>query len=109
MWWVGGGGGEGFLWAAAMRVLGGQLLCRWKPKDEKHVARLAAAGITDFSKIFTAEDLAKGNDVSFTATGVVTGPLADGVLFASDHMVTHSVVMSSNPKTVRFIKTKHMQ
>ncbi|OGG52618.1 fructose-bisphosphatase, class II [Candidatus Kaiserbacteria bacterium RIFCSPHIGHO2_01_FULL_53_29] len=104
-----GGSAEAVLSAAAMRVLGGQLLCRWKPKDEKHVARLAAAGITDFSKIFTAEDLAKGNDVSFTATGVVTGPLADGVLFASDHMVTHSVVMSSNPKTVRFIKTKHMQ
>lgn len=103
-----GGSAEAVLAAAAMRCLGGELLCRWKPKDEKHVARLNKAGITDFSPIFRASDLAKGNDVSFTATGVVSGPLADGVLFAADHMMTHSVVMSTNPRTVRFIKTKHM-
>ena len=92
-----------------MRVLGGELLCRWQPKDEKHVKRLNAAGITDFTPVFTAADLAKGDDITFTATGVVSGPLAGGVLFAPDHIVTHSVVMSLDPNTVRFIETKHMQ
>ncbi|MBI4088259.1 class II fructose-bisphosphatase [Candidatus Kaiserbacteria bacterium] len=103
-----GGSAEAVLSAAAMRVLGGELLCRWKPKDEKHIARLNGAGVTDFSTIFTARDLAKGDDVSFTATGVVSGPLADGVLFASDHIVTHSVVMSTSPRMVRFIETKQL-
>lgn len=103
-----GGSAEAVLAAAAMRCLGGEILCRWKPKDEKHVARLNAAGITDFSTIFRAEDLAKGDDITFTATGVVTGPLADGVLFETDHVLTHSVVMSTNPRSVRFIKSKHM-
>jgi fructose-1,6-bisphosphatase II len=103
-----GGSAEAVLAAAAMRVLGGELLCRWKPKDDKHIARLNAAGITDFSTIFKASDLAKGEDITFTATGVVSGPLADGVLFAADEIVTHSVVMAMNPRTVRFIKTKHM-
>lgn len=103
-----GGSTEAVLAAAAMRCLGGELLCRWKPKDEKHIERLHKAGITDFSTIFKAEDLAKGKDISFTATGVVSGPLADGVLFASDHTMTHSVVMSTDPRTVRFIDTKRM-
>lgn len=104
-----GGSAEAVLSAAAMRTLGGELLCRWKPKDEKHIKRLNDAGVTDFSTIFRAEDLAKGDDISFTATGVVSGPLADGVLFAADHIVTHSVVMSTHPKIIRFIKTKHLQ
>lgn len=104
-----GGSAEAVLSAAAMRCLGGELLCRWMPKDEKHVARLHKAGITDFSTIFRAEDLAKGDDVTFTATGVVTGPLADGVLFEADQVITHSVVMSTNPRAIRFIKTKHME
>ena len=103
-----GGSAEAVLSAAAMRCLGGELLCRWKPKDEKHIARLNAAGVTDFTTIFASSDLAKGDDVTFTATGVVSGPLADGVLFAADEIVTHSVVMSTNPRAVRFIKTKHM-
>ena len=104
-----GGSAEAVLAASAMRCLGGEILCRWKPKDEKHVARLHKAGITDFSPVFRASDLARGTDISFTATGVVSGPLADGVLFASDHIVTHSVVMSTHPRTIRFIKTNHMQ
>ncbi len=102
-----GGSAEAVLSAAAMRCLGGELLCRWKPKDEKHIKRLNDAGVTDFSTIFRAQDLAKGDNISFTATGVVSGPLADGVLFTADEIVTHSVVMSTHPRTIRFIKTKH--
>lgn len=103
-----GGSAEAVLAAAAMRCLGGEILCRWKPKDEKHVARLNRAGITDFTPIFRASDLAKGDDINFTATGVVSGPLADGVLFAADHIVTHSVVMSTKPRLARFMETKHL-
>ncbi len=102
-----GGSAEAVLSAAGMRSLGGEILCRWKPKDEKHIKRLNDAGITDFSPIFDSNDLAKGDNISFTATGVVSGPLADGVLFTADEVVTHSVVMSTHPRTIRFIKTKH--
>lgn len=103
-----GGSAEAVLSAAAMRCLGGEILCRWEPKDDKHIARLSKAGITDFSTIFKASDLAKGDDLTFTATGVVSGPLADGVLFAADHIETHSVVMSTHPCMIRFINTTHM-
>lgn len=103
-----GGSAEAVLAAAAMRSLGGEILCRWKPKDEKHVARLHKEGVTDFSTIFRASDLAKGDDVTFTATGVLSGPLTDGVLFESDHIMTHSIVMSTKPHLTRFINTKHL-
>lgn len=102
-----GGSTEAVLAAAALRCFDGEILCRWKPKDEKHKARLEAAGITDYSKIMTAEDLAKGDDISFTATSVLTGPLGDGVVFEGDRIITSSIVMSLNPHTIRFIKTRH--
>ena len=103
-----GGSAEAVISAAALRTLEGEILCRWKPKDEKHTKRLHDAGITDFSKILRAEDLARGDNVSFTATGVITGPLLEGVTSVPDVVTTHSVVMSMNPKTVRFIKTRHV-
>lgn len=102
-----GASAEGVLAAAALRCLGGEIQCRFKPKDDVQVKRLNDVGITDFSKILRTADLAKGDDVSFTATGVLSGPLVDGVVFEEDYVITHSVVMSLNPRTVRFIKTKY--
>ena len=103
-----GGSAEAVLAAAALKCLGGEMLCRWAPKDDKHIARLHKAGIKDFTTIFCVEDLAKGKNVSFTATGVLGGPLLDGVRIRSNRIITHSVVMSSNPPTVRFINTTHI-
>ncbi|MBI2623841.1 MAG: class II fructose-bisphosphatase [Candidatus Liptonbacteria bacterium] len=102
-----GGSAEAVLSASAMKTLGGGFFCRWRPKDEKHIARLRAAGVTKFDTLFSAETLAKGDEVTFTATGVLAGPLAEGVVFAADHVTTHSVVMSSREKLVRRIETRH--
>ncbi len=103
-----GGSSEAVLAAAALRCLRGEILCRWKPKDDKHKKRLHDAGITDFSTILRAQDLARGDDVSFTATGVVTGPLVEGVTVIHEAVTTHSVVMSTAPRAIRFIKTRHI-
>lgn len=103
-----GGSAEAVISAAALRALGGEIICRWKPKDEKHTKRLNDAGITDFSQILRANDLAKGDDLSFVATGVITGPLGEGVVFGAKTMTTHSIVMSTSPKTIRHIKTRHL-
>lgn len=103
-----GGSAEAVLSAAALRCLNGEILCRWQPKDEKHIKRLHEAGVTDFSTILTTNDLAHGDNISFTATGVITGPLAEGVTFTHETITTHSVVMSSEPHSIRFIKTRHI-
>ncbi len=104
-----GGSAEAVLAAAAMRCLDGEILCRWKPKDEKHIARLAQEGVTDFSQIFRASDLAKSDEVTFTATGIVSGLLAEGVVFGSENITTHSVVLSRSPHAWRTIITKHIK
>ena len=103
-----GGSAEAVISAAALRTLNGEILCRWKPKDEKHVKRLNGAGITDFSQILRTEDLAHGDNINFIATGVITGPLAEGVTFIPEAITTHSTVMSTDPKTIPFIKTRHI-
>lgn len=102
-----GGSAEAVLAAAALRCLGGAMLCRWQPKDEKHIARLRAAGIQKYDEIFSHTDLARGHDLTFTATGVIGGPLLSGVQVSKDSITTHSVVMSTHPNTVRFITTRH--
>jgi fructose-1,6-bisphosphatase II len=103
-----GGSAEAVISAAALSCLGGEILARWKPKDEKHIARLEKEGVTDFSKTFRAQDLARGKDLSFTATGIMTGPLVKGVTVGASYTNTHSVVMTSNPRTVRYIDTRHL-
>lgn len=101
-----GGSTEAVLAAAAVKMLGGQLLARFKPKDEKHEQDIKAAGITDLNQIFRAEDLARGDDLSFTATGVIEGSLLQGVVFEPSRILTHSLVIRSSG-TIRYIKTYH--
>ncbi|TSC68601.1 MAG: fructose-1,6-bisphosphatase II [Parcubacteria group bacterium Gr01-1014_70] len=103
-----GGSTEAVLAAAALRCLGGEILCRWKPSDDRQRAALRALGARDAKKIFSARDLAKSDYVTFTATGVIGGPLTDGVVFQEQSIITHSVVMSSRPRMLRFIKTSHL-
>jgi fructose-1,6-bisphosphatase II len=98
---------ESVLAAAAIKILGGEILCRFKPKDEKDAARFVDFGITDLNKIYKTEDLAKGKMLTFTATGVIDGPLLQGVVFEKNRIVTHSVVMRAQSETIRYITAHH--
>ena len=79
---------------------------RLKPRDEKEVERCKRMGIADVDRIYTAEDLARG-EVMFAATGVTTGDLLKGVRFFGTGAETHSLVMRSKTGTVRFIQGIH--
>ena len=63
-------------------------------------------GITDFKKIYTTNELASG-EVMFAATGVTDGTLLKGVRIKSDTATTHSVVMRSKTKTIRYVEATH--
>jgi fructose-1,6-bisphosphatase II len=102
-----GASAEAVLAAAAIKCLGGEFQARLKPKDEKEIDRLRAMGITDIGKKLTLEDLAKGKDLTFTATGVIDGPLLRGVRYTADYCITHSVVMRVKTGTIRFLETHH--
>lgn len=101
-----GGAPEGVLAAAALRCIGGQMQGRLQLNSDDKIARAAKMGISDPKKIYTMEEMAKG-DVLFAATGVTDGNMLSGVKFARDYIQTYTVVMRSHSKTVREIKAKH--
>lgn len=101
-----GGAPEGVLAAAALRCIGGQMQGRLQLNTDEKVARAAKMGISDPNKIYTMEEMARG-DVLFAATGVTDGNLLQGVRFTRDAIITHTIVMRSSSRTVREIKARH--
>lgn len=102
-----GASAEGVLAAVAIKCLGGDFQGRLSPKNEEHLARVKAMGIENVSRKLNVEDLARGEDLSFTASGVIDGPLLKGVRYNGGYCVTHSVVMRVRSGTVRFLETRH--
>lgn len=101
-----GGGPEGVLAAAALKCLGGDMQGRLLFADEVEKERARSMGIADFDKVYSLDDLIKG-DVMFAATGVTSGDLLRGVEYFSGGARTHSVVMRSRSRTIRFIEATH--
>lgn len=105
-----GGAPEGVLAAAALRCIGGQMQGRLSPErhSEKErpelIARAAKMGIADIRRKYSMAEMA-ADDVIFSATGVTSGSLLDGVRFHGDFAETETVVMRSKTGTVRRIKT----
>ena len=98
---------EAVLAAAPIKTLGGQLLCRFAPRSEEEKRELKEMGVTKLSKIFTADDLAKGRDLTFTATGVIDGPLLPGIITRDGYIISHSIVIRTKSGTIRYINTHH--
>lgn len=101
-----GGSTEGVLAAVALRILGGEILTRFKPRNEADQRKMKEMNISA-DQIFTAEDMAKGDMLTFTATGVIDGPLVPGVIFTPHSIITKSIVMRKASGTVRYIETHH--
>ncbi len=101
-----GGSPEGVLAAAALRCIGGKMYSKLVFDDEEQIERAKSMGIEDPKKIYETEDLASG-DVMFSATGVTNGTLLRGVLIKNEIATTHSVVMRSKTKTVRYVSAYH--
>lgn len=101
-----GGSAESVLAATAVKILGGEFQCSFKPRNDDDRREMAELGLSE-EMVFSTEDLAKGDNLTFTATGVIDGPMLEGVIFGSEKIITHSVVMRSVSKTVRYLKTYH--
>ncbi len=99
-----GGAPEGVLAAAALRCVGGQFEGRLVFRNEDEKARARRIGIEDLDRIYSLEDLARG-DVIFAATGVTDGSLLEGVKrWKTGRVTTESVVMRASSGTIRRVK-----
>ncbi len=106
--YVGSGGApEGVLAAAALRCIGGSMLGRLTFRNDDERARAERWGITDLNAIYTTDDLAKGDNVMFAATGVTDGTMLRGVRRYAGGAKTSTIVMRSKSGTVRRIDATH--
>lgn len=102
-----GGAPEGVIKAAAMRCLGGEIQGRLLAPDQASRDRLAALGIDDPDRLYGTTDLAPGDHIVFSCTGVTESELLRGVRFFGGGVRTSSLYMSLRERTIRFVDTIH--
>ena len=102
-----GGAPEGVLAAAALRCLGGAFQGKLVFRNEEEIRRAKKMGVKNVHKIYSCEELARGDNIMFACTGVTDGDLLKGVHFFPGGAETHSLVMRSKTGTLRFITTRH--
>ncbi|MCX6030078.1 MAG: class II fructose-bisphosphatase [Chloroflexi bacterium] len=101
-----GGSPEAVIAAAALKCLGGEIQCRLWPRDDRD-RRYAAEHGYDLTQVLTTDDLVRGDNVFFAATGITRGELLDGVQYFGSGARTASVVMRSKSGTIRHIVAMH--
>ena len=101
-----GGAPEGVLAAVALKCLGGEIQGKLLPQNDEERKRCKEMGV-DVNQVLYMDDLVKGDDAIFAATGITDGELLKGVKFKGGHATTHSIVMRVKSGTVRFIEGRH--
>jgi fructose-1,6-bisphosphatase II len=105
--WGIGGTPEGVIAAAALKCIGGGLVGRLWPRDEDERRAAREAGY-DLERQLTQDDLVRGDDCFFSATGVTDGDVLQGVRYPSrGGATTESLVTRSRTGTVRRITARH--
>ncbi|MCL0077550.1 class II fructose-bisphosphatase [Peptococcaceae bacterium] len=103
-----GGAPEGVIAAVAMKCLGGDMQGRLLPQSEEEYERCKKMGISDPSQVLYLDDMVKGDDAIFAATGVTDGELLKGVRFlGKDRAETHTIVMRAKTGTLRHVRAIH--
>lgn len=102
-----GGAPEGVLAAAALRCLGGEIQGRFRPRNDGELARLEAMGASA-DRVYHTDELAPGENIVFSATGITDGDLLRGVKFFKNGARTHTVSMGLQSRVVRFSDAVHL-
>jgi len=104
--WGIGGTPEGVISSAAIKCIGGGFVGRLWPRDEDERKAALDQGY-DLDRQFTKDDLVKGDDCFFSATGVTDGDVLQGVRYLGRTATTESIVMRSRSGTVRRVRAEH--
>ena len=101
-----GGAPEAVVAACALKCTGGEMQCRLWPRndDERRAAEESGA---DLEQVLGIDDLARGNNLFFSVTGITDGELVRGVKYARNTVTTQSLVMRSSSGTIRTIDAVH--
>jgi fructose-1,6-bisphosphatase II len=102
-----GAGAEATIAATAVKCMGGTMLVKvWRDKkdDPERMTRLKKEGV-DVKKTYDEDELAKGRELVFAASGVTKGELLDGVKFFTNGAVVNSLCMRLPSGTVERSET----
>ena len=114
-----GGAPEGVVSAAVIRALDGdmhgRLLARHHVKGdseenrrigENELARCQAMGI-EAGKVLRLDDMARSDNVVFSATGITKGDLLDGITRKGNMATTETLLIRGKSRTIRRIQSIH--
>jgi fructose-1,6-bisphosphatase II len=101
-----GGTPEGIVAACALKCIGGAMQAKLWPRDADEREKVLAAG-HDLDRVLHTNDLVKGDNAFFAATGVTSGDLLKGVRYRGSGAYTQSIVMRSKSGTIRIIDSYH--
>jgi fructose-1,6-bisphosphatase II len=114
-----GGAPEGVVSAAVIRALDGdmhgRLLARHHVKGdtpenrligEDELARCQAMGI-EAGRVLRLDDMARNDNVVFSATGITKGDLLDGITRKGNMATTETLLIRGKSRTIRRIKSIH--
>jgi fructose-1,6-bisphosphatase/sedoheptulose 1,7-bisphosphatase-like protein len=77
------------------------------PTQRSQVEKLKEYGLDDPEQKLALDNLIRGEDVVFVATGITPGETLHGVRYFRGGARTHTVVMSTEPRMIRFMDTIH--
>jgi len=103
-----GGAAEGVIAAAALRCLGGAIFGRLKPRNAAESELATRMGI-DLQKVYRTDELARGEHIIFSVTGITDGDILRGPRYFGGGTRTHSLVMTYRTGTISFVDTVHVE
>jgi fructose-1,6-bisphosphatase II len=101
-----GGSPEGVATACAIKALGGVIQTVLAPKTDDEIQKGRDAGL-QFDHVYEADELVKGDNTFFVATGVTDGQLVSGVRRKGPVIRTESIVLRARSGTIRRIIADH--
>jgi len=101
-----GGSPEGVATACAIKALGGVIQTVLAPKTDDEIQKGRDAGLK-FDHVYEADELVRGDNTFFVATGVTDGQLVSGVRRKGPIIRTESIVLRARSGTIRRIIADH--
>lgn len=101
-----GGSPEAVISATALKCLRGEIQARLFPRDDGERKQALDHGF-DLERVYSTNDLVRGDNVFFAATGITDGELLHGVHYGANNATTDSLVLRSRRGTIRRIQATH--
>tara|TARA_B100000029_G_scaffold163315_1_gene159422 strand:+ start:1313 stop:2260 length:948 start_codon:yes stop_codon:yes gene_type:complete len=100
-----GGGPEGVIAASALDCYNCNFQGKFIFSSDEEIHRAKKMGITDLDKKYQLKDIVKGDSI-FSATGITSGELVDGVKKENNEFITETLVTHKSENFIKKLKKR---